>query len=389
MGAASNPAEASTDSNKNLFNLPMDWGGQVKLQGSFSEVESDSFLGSVEDGTYFDQNINARIKNRIFFSDSSDFETHYELVFLTGDSWRRSRQLAESFPGIAGLGMGPVEDDRRLFDLTSTIKEDENYILYHRLDRLVLTLRPDWGVVRLGRQAVTWGNGLLFSPMDLFNPFAPTDIERDYKIGDDLLSIQAPIGQNANIQVLVVPRRDPESGDVEGDQSSLAGKLHFATGTLETDLMAALHYEDLVLGVGNVGYLGDAAWRVDVTWTLQNEGNRDNYLSLVANIDYSWVWAGKNFYGFVEYFFSGLGSDDYGANLLNSDFSERVERGELFTMGRHYLSGSIQVELHPLVNLNLMVINNLEDPSGILQPRLVWDALENLQLTLGASLYLR
>ena len=40
---------------------------------------------------------------------------------------------------------------------------------------------PRWGVVCVGRQAVTWGNGLIFNPMDLFNPFSPVDIERDYK----------------------------------------------------------------------------------------------------------------------------------------------------------------------------------------------------------------
>jgi len=388
-GIASNPSDTPTESSSSIFNLPMEWGGQVKLQGSMSEVESDSLLGAVEDGTYYDQNVNGRLKNRLFFSDAVDLETHYEVVYLTGDTWRRSRQLTAAAPALlnaARFGINPIEDDRRLFDLTSTINENDNYILYHRLDRLVLTCKPDWGVIRLGRQAVTWGNGLLFNPMDLFNPFAPTDIERDYKIGDDLVSLQAPLGQTANLQFLAVPRRNPETGNVEGDHSSLAGKLHFATGTLETDLMAAMHYKDLVLGVGNVGYLGDAAWRADVTWTLQDDGNRGNYLSLVANIDYSWAWAGKNFYGFIEYFFSGLGNDNYSQNLLDIDFSERIERGELFTLGRSYLSGTIQVELHPLVNFYLTVINNIEDPSGIIQPRLIWDVRENLQLTLGGSL---
>ncbi len=389
-GAAPNTPESSGDSDNNIFKLPMEWGGQLKLQASVSDVDSDTIFGAVESGKYYDANVNGRLKNRIYFSDKTDLETHYELVFLTGDTWRQGQQLAQAFPAIldtVGLQTSSIDDGRRLFDLTSTISENDNYILYHRLDRLVLTLQPNWGVVRLGRQAVTWGNGLLFNPMDLFNPFAPTDIERDYKVGDDLLSVQIPMGETGNLQFLVVPRRNPDTGDVEGDHSSLAGKLHFATGTLETDLMAAIHYEDIVLGVGNVGYLGDAAWRVDITWTFQDEGGRDNYLSLVANIDYSWLWAGKNFYGFFEYFFSGLGDDDYAENLLDADFSERFDRGELFTLGRNYLSGTIQVELHPLVNFYVTLINNLEDPSGILQPRLTWSALDDLQITLGGSFY--
>jgi hypothetical protein len=388
--AASSTPELSSEPDNSLLSLPMEWGGQLKIQTSVSDIDSDSVFGAVESGKYYDANINGRLKNRIFFSDNMDLETHYEMVFLTGDTWRQGQQLAQAFPGLlenVGLQVRSMEDDRRLFDLTSTINENDNYILYHRLDRLVLTFKPDWGIVRLGRQAVTWGNGLLFNPMDLFNPFAPTDIERDYKVGDDLLSVQTPIGETANLQVLLVPRRNPDSGDIEGDHSSLAGKFHFATGTLETDLMAAIHYEDLVFGVGNVGYLGDAAWRIDVTWTIQEKGERNNYLSLVANIDYSWVWAGKNYYGLLEYFFNGLGDDDYSENVLDPDFSERFDRGELFTLGRNYLSGTIQVELHPLVNFYVTLINNLEDPSGILQPRLTWSALDDLQITLGGSVY--
>ena len=61
--------------------------------------------------------------------------------------------------------------------------------LYHRLDRLSVTFQPYWGTLQIGRQALTWGNGFLFNPMDLFNPFSPTQIDREYKPGDDMVSI--------------------------------------------------------------------------------------------------------------------------------------------------------------------------------------------------------
>ena len=61
--------------------------------------------------------------------------------------------------------------------------------------------------------------------------------------------------------------------------------------------------------------------------------------------------------------------------------------GDLFTLGRYYLNGTIQVELHPLVNLFVSAINNLEDPSGALQPRLVWDFASDFQATIGVDLY--
>lgn len=282
----------------------------------------------------------------------------------------------------------PLEDDRRFFDLTKTIHEDDCCILYHRLDRLFLTLLAKWGVVSIGRQAVTWGNGLLFNPMDLFNPFAPTDIERDYKVGDDLVSTQFSVNKIGDFHLLYVPRREPASGDVKWNQSSLAGKLHFAWGTTEFDIMAAKHYKDAVAGIGSTGYLGNAAWRLDGVLTfLDDNRDKNGYLSLVANMDYSWVWWAKNFYGFVEFFYSGLGEDDYTDALSDPDISERLDRGELFTLGRTYVSGHIRVELHPLFNVYLTVINNLVDPSGILQPRAVWDIFEDFGITFGGNIY--
>ncbi|NIO16971.1 MAG: hypothetical protein GTN70_08225, partial [Deltaproteobacteria bacterium] len=264
--------------------------------------------------------------------------------------------------------------------------DDEGHALYHRLDRLFLGLQPGWGSLRIGRQAVTWGNGLIFNPFDLVNPFSPTDIERDYKVGDDMLNARFPAGSRGELQLLYVQRRDPSTGDPVWPQSSLAGKLHFPRGTTELDLMAAKHYRDTVVGIGSTGYLGDAAWRVDGTWTFlrENRGN-DDYLSLVANVDYSWVWGEKNFYGFLEIYLNGLGDRRYAEAVLDPDIRERLERGELFVLGRAYLSGHVMVELHPLFNLFLTVINNLDDPSGIVQPRAVWDLAEDVQVTVGGN----
>jgi hypothetical protein len=294
------------------------------------------------------------------------------------------RSLMQMNPDLFTDG-GILEDDRRFMDLTGTIDEGEAYVVYHRLDRLALRLVPEWGTVRVGRQAVTWGNGLLFNPMDLFNPFSPADIERDYKVGDDMVSTQFSVAKGGELQFLYIPRRSLVSGEVEWEQSSLAGKLHFSRDTTEFDIMAAGHYGDAVIGLGSAGYLKDAAWRLDGTWT--DLDNDDGYLSVVANIDYSWIWLGRNWYGFVEIFFNGLSHNRYPEAYRDSEIASRIERGELFTLGRTYLSGHVRVELAPLFNLYVTVIENLADPSGTVQPRAVWDMAEDMQVTFGAALY--
>jgi hypothetical protein len=371
--------------------IEWEWGGHVKARGGISWVDEESFFQLVDTGPFYDGYAETRLKGKLYFGKWGYFEAHHETILSGGDTRRTLNELLRLFPYLFATGLmipAPLDDDRRLMDLTWTMHEDDQYILYNRFDRLSMTLLPKWGAVTIGRQAVTWGNGLIFNPMDLFNPFAPTDIERDYKVGDDLISTQISAGTIGTFHFLYVPRRDLIRDTVQWNHSSLAGKLHVAWGTTEFDIMAAKHYEDAVFGVGSTGYLGGAAWRIDGIWTILNDKmGKDYYFSLVANMDYSWVWFGKNFYGFMEFFYSGIGANNYSEALFDQDIVERMSRGELFTLGKAYLSGHLRVELHPLFNCYLTVINNLADPSGVVQPRAVWDVMQDVQITVGANIY--
>jgi len=367
-----------------------EWGGHIKLRGGVSWPDSESFYKFLSTDPYYDGHTELRLTSQLFCGGWGYFETHYEAAFSGGDSRKQGEKLEQFFPDFAADGIflsRPVEDKRRLMDLTSTVAADDDYIFYHRLDRLCLTLLPEWGAVRIGRQAITWGNGMIFNPMDLFNPFAPTDIERDYKVGDDMVNARFPVKDTGDVQFLYVPRRNPENRNVSWDQSSLAGKVHFAVAPSEFDIMAARHYDDYVVGFGSAGYLRDAAWRFDATWTfLSGKGGMGGFLSLVANIDYSWVWRKKNVYGLLELYYNGVGEDHYSDALTDNDVLDRLKRGELFVLGRTYASGHVRLEVHPLFNVFLTVINNMADPSGILQPRAIWDIVEDVQITMGGSI---
>ena len=45
------------------------------------------------------------------------------------------------------------------------------------------------------------------------------------------------------------------------------------------------------------------------------------------------------------------------------------------------------MELHPLLKANLTVISNIADPSGIIQPHVVFDLTEEIQCTIGGNIY--
>jgi len=364
------------------------WGGRLKTSGRVSQINDDTIFEPVGTGTYWDGSFNFRLINETFWSDSVYTDIAYELIGAGGDTVRKTNELKELYPNLPAnifVYGTPLNDDARLMDLTDTIVDENRYFLVQRLDRLYLALVPQWGSIKIGRQAITWGHGFVFNPFDLFNPFPPTAIDRDYKVGDDMINVQLSIPEIGDIQGLYVARRNPDTNSVSTDQASAAAKLHVAAGTTEFNFMGAKQFTDYVAGVGMAGYIGDAAWRLDGTWTFLDDAA--DYLSLVANMDYSWVWFKKNFYGFVEYYFNGIGEDNYQEAVLNPAIAERVTRGELFALGRNYISGHIQLELHPLFKVFLTSINNVADPSGILQPYATWDITQNLQLTGGVNFF--
>lgn len=372
-----------TDTINNQF------GGHLKLEGDITGYDAQSYFEPVGTETGLDGAASTRLTDKLTFSDTFYIEAHYEAVVKFGDTYKKRNALQENFPWLPDGLISRVSDmdSRRLFDLTKTIKKTKNYLLWHRLDRLFFSVKPAWGDIMVGRQAITWGNGLIFNPMDLFNPFSPSDIVRDYKIGDDLVSVRLNTEAIEEINLLYVPRRNV-TGDLDSDASSIAGKLHFFAGDMEVDLMGSMHYDETIFGIGGTGYLGDTAWRCDIIWSsLEDTPGKSGYFEVVANIDYSWTWFNKNIYGLIEYYHNGLGKNNYTDALGDHALMERIDRGELFALGKNYINTQIQVELHPLLNLYFNTINNIKDPSGILQPRLSYNMTRNSTLLLGANIF--
>ncbi|MEA3360677.1 MAG: hypothetical protein U9R17_14900 [Thermodesulfobacteriota bacterium] len=364
------------------------WGGHLRVQGSLSMYDDSHIIAlSGKDSVYADWGADFRIKGLVAFDSPITIEVHYEAGISGGDARDALNQLSPVAPGSSMLLAPAPTDETRFFNLTSVEGEEKAWVYYHRIDRMVASWEGDRATVRLGRQALSWGNGLVFNPADLLNPFAPTDVVRDYKIGTDMVLFQTFGRWMTDLQVVYVPRRDRETGDIETDQSSIAAKVRLQALTAEWEFLAARHYDETVIGAGGSGYLGGAAWRADALYIfLREEADRSGYFTAVVNLDYSWVLGKKNWYGLVELYYNGLGVRDPRDALKDPSLVERVTRGELFTTGKWYATGQLRFEYHPLVNLYLSMIGNISDGSLLSQPRVTWDALQSLQVLIGADI---
>jgi hypothetical protein len=362
-----------------------DWkfGGHAKYQYSYTDYRADDLNAVLGADPAHDQDLEVRLK----LDGSSgpwDASVHYEFLAVHGDTVAARRGAAAL--GVVGAVTTLPDDRRRLFDFTDTVIDRERTAAVQRLDRFVIGYREGGRSVRFGRQALSWGNGLVFQPLDFINPFAPTTIDREYKTGEDMLYTQLAFPSTADLQAIVVPRRDLATHDIESSESTYAVKLRLRAGASDLDLLAARHFNENRVGFGLARSLGGAVWRLDALYEDVNDTSSDTW-SVVTNLDYSWVWGGRNYYGYVEYFRNGLGETDRARYATpNPALAARIVRGELFTLARDYAAFGAQVELHPLFNAFSGLIWNLNDSSTFLQIRGVYDWRQNVQLSGGVNI---
>ena len=154
-------------------------GGHAKLRGLASSYPDDSayreYFGEYADDEYADLRLKFRASRQRF-----SFQADYQAIGQWGDTL----DLPIDTNDVLLLPPSLPNDDRRWWDLTDTVSNKSSRGLVQRLDRLNVGFTGERAVLRIGRQAVSWGNGLIYNPVDFFNPFNPAAVDTEYKLGE-------------------------------------------------------------------------------------------------------------------------------------------------------------------------------------------------------------
>lgn len=354
--------------------------GHLKYDANLQRYPADSIYTPVYGQQSLDQAANGRLNLR-WQQTGWSAQADYQLAAVGGDRYRQR----DALPDLGRPHRAFPDDDRRLLDLTHVISEGNDVATLHRLDRLSAGYAEGAWVLRAGRQAISWGNGLLFTPMDIFNPFDPTAVDKEYKTGDDLLYGQYLNQSGADLQAVWVGRRD-DKGAATQSVTSEALKFHGFTPTWEYDVLAARHYDETILGLGFSRNLGDWLWAGDIT--TANATHSSWTPSLVTSLTFSSQRHGKNLTGLVEYFYNGFGvsKEQYSDLASAPDLLARLNRGEIFNLGQHYLGVSLRIEMTPLLMVSPNLFTNLGDGSVLAQLVLNWNPSQNTQVTTSFNL---
>ena len=361
---------------------PWQFSGHIKYQFSRTDYDDNDLFRQFGDNPAIDHEIDLRLKAEKRWQ-KWDTQIHYQLLAIADDTVETRRTLAAVLPGFINRPLLP-EDDRRWFDLTKVIHDGQNSMAVHRLDRLAIGYSAEQWVFRIGRQAISWGNGLLFQPLDVFNPFSPTTVDKEFKTGDDMLYAQWLFQTGDDLQMVLIPRRNPVTHDVESGQGSLALKYHGSKGGFEFDVILAKHFDQALLGLGFSGDVAGAVWRFDINITELENGDTANIA--IFNLERSWTIKKHNTRGFIELYRNDLGAKHKRYSTLDPELVARIQRGEVFTLAREYMAVGVQVEWTPRLNSFTNWIHNLNDGSDLLQLYLAFEWQQNLLLQGGVTL---
>ncbi len=292
-------------------------------------------------------------------------QVSWQLDARHGSAVKRDQALAEAYPMLVG-----GSTDTSFWDLERTITDSDGNDASQRLDRLNLSYSSNTWVARLGRQALTWGSGLVFHPMDLVNPFQPVANDTAFKRGTDMAYLQWLLTDGSDIQWVDVPHKARDSGDPDGDKATQAVFANFVGEIFQWNLLLAKDRADRVLGVGASGPWGGAVWNLELIPTYLEQ--HTTHTSGLLNLSYASVLMGRNITAFIEYYRNGFGEsdDEYCLTDLNADLLLRMQRGQRFVTGRDYLSAGATLDWTPLLQLQPTLILNARDHSGLVDVQL-------------------
>jgi hypothetical protein len=270
---------------------------------------------------------------------------------------------------------------RRVADLSWILVDTEDVLAIADVDRL--NLRWDRPSFRLtaGRQAITWGVNYFWPVIDLFAPFAPDQVDRDYKAGVDAVRSVVPTGDFSEVEVIAAAQ-----GDNLPDDWSVASLARLHSGNTDFGFLAGRFHTDAVLGtfvtgnVGAVGVRGEASF-TDSGDEADAEIDRERFGRATLGIDKQ---LSPNLGLVGEISWNGFGADDP-ADYLRIALSDRVRRGEITSLGRWYSGLSLSWQVRPLWTLAEALLFNWTDSSVLLQSFADWSVSNVVTAQFGAS----
>ena len=289
---------------------------------------------------------------------------------------RFGSQLRSPESRLLGLSEPPA-----FLTMDQTISSGTDAGWRHRLYRGWVEAAGAGWTARFGRQRVAWGTGKIWNPVDILNPYQPTALEREERFGVDALLVRRGLGAVGAAEAVYGLGRSWVETDLlarartnaaGADVALMGGKVSGSTGSWMAGGETALDFLE-----GNLH--GE--------WTYTVLETRTPFWRAMAGYEYSFssdppLGLLKDVWVDAEFFHNGRGRTDsrrYDPGLLRT--------GREVALAKSYLGLALKKELHPLLSVELSVLQNLDDASRFISPAASWNAWRDLHLSAGLQAY--
>lgn len=281
----------------------------------------------------------------------------------------------------------------RLAPLDWAIVDDApDYVHRHEFDRAFVSLHLDFLELTVGRQAIGLGRGVLFSAIDLFSPFSPTEVDREWRRGVDAIHAEVRIPELTGLSADVIAVfGDVQSGDLTS--WALIGRIRAVVGDVDGELILGRRDEDNVVGGAISATLGDAEVHGELAMFGTDGQGIDGGLFGTHAVVAKGLLGGSYMLDIhrgvrvvLEYHYSGFGVDRIGDDpgiLFDPAFQARFVRGDSQILGRHAIALVLSAELFDDFSGAVSYLQSPVDGSGMIAPSFTWNASESITLLLN------
>jgi hypothetical protein len=311
-------------------------------------------------------------------------ENQFDIAYDNRLTWSSGTSVGIT-SALPSSSAGPY----RIRQLGGAVSHSRDFLDYNELDRASYAFQTSRINLTIGRQAVGWGRGTIFSAVDIFAPFTPLEINREWRRGIDALRADIKITDTTSVDMVT-------AWGPSWDQSALGIRLRGYVGPIDAELMFAKRATDYLYGITSSAAIGDfeAHGEFAVFQTPGDVpspglfGNHSLVPKAVFGVSNNFD-IGTGLKVLLEYHYSGFGANDpksLPALLGTPAYSNRIQRGDTQILGRQALALQTSYTFNERWSGTFEVLQSLTDLSGVLVPSVSWDFTENMSLQ-GALFY--
>jgi hypothetical protein len=262
--------------------------------------------------------------------------------------------------------------------LGSTILDESDdttaTVISYQLDRLYYRRHLKNYSITLGRQAIDWGSGRFWQPLNLFGSFAPTDLDTDYKPGIDAVSIDyfpSPFSSLSGVYVFA-----PQDQSTVKDSAALyyrrqvgsVSEIALAAGTITGNTVVGGSFESAWKSIG---------WRIEGVHYQLKETD-EQILFWIAGLDYQFD---NGTLLSAEYYDNSHGADTE-SELVGMFSDSLVASGLQQHLSRHLIGIGLSHDLTPLLQGGYTLLASVLKANSDSND---WSVLHQFNLTYSVS----